>query len=359
MSKVVGSPIDPPPARSPGDGPSPATVSPRTTPPAVEPATGERPGDVLNDLGDDHSSIRTPKSNRSPGARPPWPGRIKQALIDATLLSSLIAFGAFLSIKAKTSNGTIQVDDIPADAQVEVENGTMTITRAGDTATVAEVPLGREYRIKVVKGDVTLWAEAVTVQVGGMPVRLRYKREAVLAATESRKPDSLMPLQVDLKSDTDLTTTTPKEPSRPVPFAAYLNEGDLAEESVQDAGLLDEMPAHHLEDLGAAQERVVGEVDDAHPAPAEFTPDLVVGVVGQARGSVSAGRGGTGCFLIASWDQSGLRTSELAARASLSTRTLPRRLSPDSPATRQRHSSQTSRCRWIAPAGPPSSLPAA
>ena len=41
------------------------------------------------------------------------------------------------------------------------------------------------------------------------------------------------------------------------------------------------MPAH---------ERVLGQVDDAHAAPAQLAEDLVVGVVGQARGQ-RAGRG--------------------------------------------------------------------
>ncbi len=65
---------------------------------------------------------------------------------------------------------------------------------------------------------------------------------------------------------------------------------NLAKEAVKNAAAVDELAADDLEHLDAAHHRVVGEVDDAHAAPAELAEDLVVGVVGQARWE-RAGRG--------------------------------------------------------------------
>ena len=67
-------------------------------------------------------------------------------------------------------------------------------------------------------------------------------------------------------------------------------DADLAEEAVAHAGPLDQVPADDLEHLQAPHERVLGEVDHAHPAAAQLAEDLVVGVVGQARGQ-GVGRG--------------------------------------------------------------------
>ena len=65
---------------------------------------------------------------------------------------------------------------------------------------------------------------------------------------------------------------------------------DLAEEAVEHAAAVDQVAADDLEHFHPAHERVLGQVDDAHAAPAQLADDLVVGVVGQARGQ-RAGRG--------------------------------------------------------------------
>ena len=49
-----------------------------------------------------------------------------------------------------------------------------------------------------------------------------------------------------------------------------------------DAGPADQVAADDLEHLLAAHQRVLGQVDDAHPAAAQLAEDPVVGVVGQA-----------------------------------------------------------------------------
>ena len=64
---------------------------------------------------------------------------------------------------------------------------------------------------------------------------------------------------------------------------------DLAEEAVEDAAAVDEVAADDLEDLLAAHELVLRQVDDAHAALAKLAEDLVIRVVGQSRGQ-RAGR---------------------------------------------------------------------
>ena len=103
--------------------------------------------------------------------------RIKVGVALGLLLIGLLAIRAVGTIRSKTPHGSIVVANVPDDAGVEVENGTVTISRAGDTVTLSEVPLGQEYQIKVVKGDTTLWAEDVTVRIGTVPVRLTYEPE--------------------------------------------------------------------------------------------------------------------------------------------------------------------------------------
>ncbi len=61
---------------------------------------------------------------------------------------------------------------------------------------------------------------------------------------------------------------------------------DLAEETLQHAWLLDDVPAHHLEHFIPAHQRVVGQVDDAHPAPPQLADDLVVRMISQPRRQV-------------------------------------------------------------------------
>jgi len=58
---------------------------------------------------------------------------------------------------------------------------------------------------------------------------------------------------------------------------------DLAQKSVEDPAAVHQLAADDLEHLLAAHEFVRGEVHHPHAAPAQFTEDLVVGVVRQIR----------------------------------------------------------------------------
>ncbi len=70
---------------------------------------------------------------------------------------------------------------------------------------------------------------------------------------------------------------------------------DLAEEAVDHTGEVDEVASDDLEDLQSAHEPILGQVDHAHPAAPQLADDLIVGVVGQARGDrMSRRRSGPG-----------------------------------------------------------------
>ena len=136
----------------------------------------------------------TPPGRPTPTLAASWadrarPHRVKIGAALAILLAGLLAIGVLGTIRTKTPHGSIVVENVPEDAQVEVENGTMTISRAGDRVTLSEVPLGQEHQIKVVKGDATLWTAQATIEVGNAPVRLNYepapKPVSVSGSTES------------------------------------------------------------------------------------------------------------------------------------------------------------------------------
>ena len=82
------------------------------------------------------------------------------------------------------------------------------------------------------------------------------------------------------------------------------DSADFAKEAVEPSGTFHDPPAHHLQDLVAAQQLIMGQVDDAHAPAAEFAKDLVVGVVGEARRE-RVGRGGA--LLLRIQSRSGLR----------------------------------------------------
>ena len=143
--------------------------------------------------------------------RPYW---IKGAAAGAVLLLvGLIGVWALGTIRSKTPHGSIVVEGVPADAHVVVANGTMTISRAGDTVTLSEVPLGQEYQIKVVKGDTTLWTSEATVRLGDTPVRLTYEPSARSATPGTTPAVSIRPVE--------MTKPTP----RLARFDAELGEG--------------------------------------------------------------------------------------------------------------------------------------
>jgi hypothetical protein len=77
-------------------------------------------------------------------------------------------------IKVKTRLGTIVLENVPADADVQVEGRTITLTRNGEEVTVTLLPEGPQ-RLRVVQGGREIWSSDVTVKLDGDPVRLRVE----------------------------------------------------------------------------------------------------------------------------------------------------------------------------------------
>ena len=111
------------------------------------------------------------------------------------------------------------------------------------------------------------------------------------------------------------------------------------------------LPAHEL---------VLGQVDDAHAALAELAEDLVVGVVGQARGQrAGRRRRRRGAGRSASIDRPASEETTGAGESgrAWASRSRPRKLSEDISATRRRQSGHSSRCLLTDSAEASSSLP--
>ncbi|MBX9578894.1 MAG: protein kinase [Gemmataceae bacterium] len=106
--------------------------------------------------------------------RPRW--AIPVGVAGAVLLVVLVAVAGGV-FKAKTKDGTIVVENVPADATVEVDGETVTLTRNGETVTVSAVQDG-ERKVKVVRSGVEVWSKDVTVKLGGEPIRVRLEPPA-------------------------------------------------------------------------------------------------------------------------------------------------------------------------------------
>ena len=114
-----------------------------------------------------------PRSRAKPVRRPPW---LWPAVAGGVLFAGLLAAWAGGVFKVKTAHGTIVVEGAPDGSVVTVEGAKVTVAADGETLTVSEVPAdGKGHRLRVTKGGVELFAQDVTVTVGGAPVRLRYE----------------------------------------------------------------------------------------------------------------------------------------------------------------------------------------
>jgi serine/threonine protein kinase/WD40 repeat protein len=90
------------------------------------------------------------------------------------LLIGLVSAWASGLFKGKTKDGTIVLENVPADAEVQVEGQTVTLTRNGKVVTVSAVAEG-PHKLKVVLGGREVWSSDVTVKLGGNPVRLKME----------------------------------------------------------------------------------------------------------------------------------------------------------------------------------------
>ena len=127
--------------------------------------------------------------------------------------------GAF---KLKTPDGTVLIDNVPNGAEVTVEGATVTVTRKGETVTVGEVPAdGRGHRLRISKGGAELFAQDVTVKVGGELVRLRYEPGPVAPQAPAGPAPPTAPAMLAVPA-------APERRPAPGGFAPLFNGKDLA-----------------------------------------------------------------------------------------------------------------------------------
>jgi serine/threonine protein kinase/formylglycine-generating enzyme required for sulfatase activity len=135
------------------------------------------------------TSIKSGQSGdigKRPRAKPA--GRKKWLIGSAALcvmLIGLVSLWAGGVLRVKTPNGTIVIEHVPADADVQVEGQAVTLTRNGEVVTVTAVPEG-PHRLKVVRDGKEFWSTDVTVNFGGDPVRLTCLRKDTF-------PDKIQP----------------------------------------------------------------------------------------------------------------------------------------------------------------------
>jgi WD40 repeat protein len=102
------------------------------------------------------------------------------ALLTFLVLMGLVGLLASGVFKVKTKDGTIVLENVPADAEVVVDGETVTVVRNGEEMTVHAVREG-PHHLKVVRGGVELFASDVTVKFGDAPVRMRLEPATVAA----------------------------------------------------------------------------------------------------------------------------------------------------------------------------------
>ena len=123
------------------------------------------------------------------------------AAILALLLVVLWGAGVF---KVKTKDGTIVLEDLPPDAEVLVDDGTVTVTSADGKTFEVRVDPGKKHRLAVKKDGFKVFGEKVELDAGG--------RKSVLVRLEPRippapapKPDEGEPNVIEEKAVRDLS----------------------------------------------------------------------------------------------------------------------------------------------------------
>jgi CubicO group peptidase (beta-lactamase class C family) len=77
-------------------------------------------------------------------------------------------------LRVKTKHGTILVEKVPANADVEVDGETVTLTRNHDVVTLTLLAEG-PHRLKVVQQGQEIWSSNAMVKLGGDPVVLKVE----------------------------------------------------------------------------------------------------------------------------------------------------------------------------------------
>jgi formylglycine-generating enzyme required for sulfatase activity len=105
----------------------------------------------------------------------------------------------------RTPEGTIVVENVPADVDVQVDGSQVRLSRAGEQVTVSAVSQG-DHHLKLVRDGKEIWASDVKIDVAGQQVRVMYAPTGAPVPTETQAggaPGARIDLLkfVDLKQD--------------------------------------------------------------------------------------------------------------------------------------------------------------
>ena len=162
--------------------PAAAAIDPPGPTPPAPPEPDKDPGLRVSQMGGLRSMAMAYAglpARKAPAAKKrPRPSRSRRVPVWGWVIAAGTAAAAVLvgvlvagTLRVKTTVGTIVVEHVPADAKVEVDGQTVTLTRNGDVVTVTPSGAGR-YRLKAVVGGKEVWADEAVVTLGGEPVHL-------------------------------------------------------------------------------------------------------------------------------------------------------------------------------------------
>jgi tRNA A-37 threonylcarbamoyl transferase component Bud32 len=129
------------------------------------------------------------------GATAPWSGAgrgIDRRLWGGIAAAFLALFGvggwAVGLFSVRTPFGTIIVENAPTDADVRVDNQTVTVQRGSDTVTITGLKQG-PHHLKIVRDGHELWSDDVTVRMGDQPVRVKFDEATATDTLASKSSD--------------------------------------------------------------------------------------------------------------------------------------------------------------------------
>ncbi len=114
--------------------------------------------------------------------RPPWFWPVVGGGAAALLL--LVVFAALGIMKVRTPEGTIVIENVPADAEVLVDGNKVKLTRAGEMVTITAVGQGT-HELRVEKNGVQVWAQTIDIAVAGERVTAQFEEHAADATVEA------------------------------------------------------------------------------------------------------------------------------------------------------------------------------
>jgi serine/threonine protein kinase len=117
-------------------------------------------------------------------------GRMWGVVVAATLAAIGLGGWATGMFSVRTPQGTIVVDNVPADADVSVDGQVVTVTRSGDSVAITAVEQG-PHHLKLTQGGRELWSDDVAIEMAGQQLSLRFEPPTPKNPMEARSPPEI------------------------------------------------------------------------------------------------------------------------------------------------------------------------